>query len=205
LRNRTRSAVECRIEYLIAQGRIAPASAPPKRRAPSTAAWTQREDDLIRELRSRGLGHSDIAAQLPHRTRGAVSARIRKLIGAGQLGRQRSGGERHRAWTRQEDALLVKMRADDATHDELAAALPHRTPSAIARRILKLIGEGTVERTQFAPQTRRPWSREEDELVAEMRRTNRTMEEMAAALRRTLASVNSRIAQRVRKGELSLL
>jgi len=38
-----------------------------------------------------------------------------------------------------------------------------------------------------------------------MRRAGKTMEEMARALGRSLASVNGRIAQRVRKGELALL
>jgi hypothetical protein len=38
-----------------------------------------------------------------------------------------------------------------------------------------------------------------------MRRAEKTMEEMAEALGRTFASVNGRIAQRVRKGELELV
>jgi uncharacterized protein (DUF433 family) len=206
LRNRTRSAVECRIEYLVTQGRIAPLATPPKRRQPSgTSGWTPLEDALIVDLRARGTGHAEIAAHFPHRTRTAVSARIAKLIRKNQLERQREGGLRHRPWTQKEVALLVTMRANDATLDEIAAALPHRTRLAISTRIGELIDAGTIERTPFSPQSRRRWSQEEDQLVADMRRAKKTMDEMAAALGRSLASVNSRIAQRVRKGDLELL
>jgi predicted transcriptional regulator len=206
LRNRTRSAVECRIEYLLAQGRIAPLSTPPKKRRPSgTSGWTPLDDAIIVDLRARGTGHIEIAAHFPRRTPGAVAGRISKLIRQNHLERQREGGLRHHPWTQKEAALLVKMRADDATLDEIAAALPHRTRLAISTRIAELIEAGVIERTHFAPQSRRRWSREEDQLVAEMRRAKKTMEEMAATLGRSLASVNSRIAQRVRKGELQLL
>lgn len=42
-------------------------------------------------------------------------------------------------------------------------------------------------------------------LVTLMRRAGQTMEETAAALDRSLESINNRIADRVRKGELELL
>ena len=206
LRNRTRSAVECRIEYLLAQGRIAPLATPPKKRRPSgTSGWTPRDDALIVDLRARGCGHEEIASHFPLRTPSAVSGRIAKLIGRNQLARQRSGGLRHHPWTQQETALIVKMRANGDTLDEIAAALPHRTRLATSTKIRELIEADAIERTPFSPQSRRRWSQEEDQLVAEMRRARRTMDEMAAALGRSLASVNSRIAQRVRKGELQLL
>ena len=104
----------------------------------------------------------------------------------------------------------MKMRANGDTLDEIAAALPHRTRLAISTRIGELIDADVIERTPFSPQSRRRWSQEEDELVDQMRRANKTMDEMAATLGRSLASVNSRIAQRVRKervrkGDLQLL
>ena len=167
--------------------------------------WTEREDALICELRKRGASVAEIAPRLPHRTHEAVAGRIRKLIRQGRLARQRARGLGHRPWTAREEALLIRLRARGATLDAIVTRMSHRTRRAIAGRIRELIDAGIIERTSRSPTSHRPWSAEEDELVALMRKAGNTMEEMAAALDRSLASVNSRIAERVRKGELALL
>jgi predicted transcriptional regulator len=167
--------------------------------------WTEREDALICELRREGVGLPEIALRLPHRTREAVDRRIRLLIRDGRIERLRSEGSGHHPWTERDETLLMQLRDAGAKLDDIAAKFPQRTRRSVENRIRELIDAGTIERTIHSPQSHRPWSAEEDELVAAMRKAKKTMEEMATALGRSLASVNGRIAQRVRKGELSLL
>lgn len=99
----------------------------------------------------------------------------------------------------------MRLRDAGAKLDDIAAQLPHRTRSSVVCRVGELIDAGTIERTIHSPQSHSAWSSEEDELVAAMRHAGKTMEEMAQALGRSLASVNGRIAQRIRKGELERL
>jgi predicted transcriptional regulator len=99
----------------------------------------------------------------------------------------------------------MQLRDAGAKLDDIVAQLPHRTRYSVVCRVGELIDAGTIERTIHSPQSHSTWSSEEDELVTAMRRAGKTMEEMAQTLGRSLASVNGRIAQRVRKGELALL
>jgi DNA-binding HxlR family transcriptional regulator len=167
--------------------------------------WSEDEDALICKLRREGAGIAEIAPRLPHRTREAVDRRIRLLIRNGRVERLRSEGSGHHPWTQSDEELVMQLRDAGAKLDDIVAQLPHRTRRSVEDRIRELIDAGTIERTIHSPQSHRAWSPEEDELVAAMRRADKTMEEMAKALDRSLASVNGRIAQRVRKGELPLL
>jgi hypothetical protein len=167
--------------------------------------WSEREEALICQLRREGASIAEIAPRLPHRTREAVDRRIRVLIRNGRLERLRSEGSGHHPWTRRDEALLMRLREAGAKLDDIVAQLPHRTRSSVVCRIRELIDAGTIERTIHSPQSHSAWSPEEDELVGAMRQAGKTMEEMATMLGRSLASVNGRIAQRIRKGELALL
>jgi hypothetical protein len=166
--------------------------------------WTAREDALICELRAKKARLGEIAAQFENRTRDAVEARIRYLIRQGRLERLRSEGLGHRPWTSRDEALLTRLRASDppATLEQIVAHMPHRTRSAIADRISELIDAGVIDRGPRSPHSRRAWSVEEDQLLADMRRADATAEEMAKALDRTVPSINGRIVHRLRKGEL---
>jgi hypothetical protein len=166
-------------------------------------AWTEREDALICELRADKVPIAQIAPKFPHRTREAVDARIRHLIRRGRIQRLRGEGLGHNPWTSRDEALLMRLRACDppATLDEIVERMPHRTRTAIANRISELIDAGAIDRGPRSPQSRRPWSAVEDQLIADMRRTNKTTEEIALELDRTVASINGRIAYRMRKGE----
>lgn len=191
LPNRTRLAVGHRIRYLIKQGRIA-----------GPEPWTAREDALIGTLREQGKTLDEIAMKLPHRTRKAVSARVRLLLRQGLVEPLITAELGRRPWTAREDARLIKLRARGATLREMANEVPHRTEIAIGLRVARLAQAGRVER--LGAETRKAWSAEDDRRLARMRRTGKTMEEIAAALDRTLPSINGRIAQRVRRGELEL-
>jgi hypothetical protein len=197
LPHRTPIAVKRRFAHLIKTGRI----------TSLRASWTPAEDSLICELRAKPkrLSAEAIAERLPNRTVAAVTQRIQQLRLAGRINGHPVSPTAHRPWTNEEESLLVRLRSRDAKLHQIVAKLPHRTPRAIEARISTLLEADELERTAYSPQSRRPWSAEEDELVAAMRAASVTEPEMAKALGRTIPSIKSRIAQRVRKGELALV
>lgn len=162
------------------------------------ARWTEREDALLSKLRSRGARLNDIAPKLPHRTREAVSVRIKVLIREGLL----PPGDR-RPWTRREDALLVRLRARGATAADIASKLPSRSSRAIELRSARLIEAGVVARR--GPKSRRRWTSADDRTLVKLRSGGKTMPDIARLLGRSLASINGRIAVMVRRGALPLL
>lgn len=195
LPHRTRDAVASRLQHLRDLGLVELLD----------TSWTPEEDALLCKLRGQGKRGADIRSHFPQRTGQAIARRIALLIRDGRIERQRSKNPSYKPWTSREEQTLIRMRGANATLDKIKLSLPQRTRGAIAQRIQELIDAGVIEPTLRAPHSRRPWSREEDLLVAEMRRARRTVDEMAAALDRSVPSVNNRIAQRVRKGELDLL
>lgn len=192
LPHRTPIAVKRRVAHLITAGRIASLRAP----------WTEEEDALICKLREKSTSLAEIARHFKTRTADAIAQRIQQLRLDGRVADVRARSARRRPWTDQEEGLIVVMRARGAKLDEIAAELPHRTRGAVAARVQELLEVDELERTPHSPQSHQPWSFEEDELVTVMRRAGKALEEMATALGRSQASVNSRIAQRLRKGEL---
>jgi hypothetical protein len=192
LPHRTVIAVRRRVAHLITTGRI------PSRRA----AWTANEDALISKLRAGNKSAAAIATQLPGRTAAAVARRIRQLRFEGRVGDIRKPPANRSPWTDRDEGVVIQMRARHATLDEIAAKLPHRSRGAVAVKINELIEVGEIERAAYSPLSYRPWSREEDQLVTGMRQAGSTLDEMAKALDRTVASVSSRIVQRVRRGDL---
>lgn len=197
LPQRTPIAVKRRIAHLINIGRITSHRAP----------WTPEEDALIRELREKNTPAAVIAEHLEVRTPGAVAQRIQELRVAGRIGGAPVTPRASRRWTDREESVLVTMRTRPrpAKLDEIAAKLPRRSRGAVALRLTELIAAEEVKRTAYSPQSRQPWSSEEDELVTLMRRAGKTKQQMALALGRSHASIKSRIAQRVRKGDLELV
>ena len=195
LPDRTRDAVASRLQHLRDLGRV----------ELFDTSWTGAEDDLLCKLRDQGKRVTEIVTQFPNRTAQAITRRIHLLIREGRIERQRSRNPSYKPWTSREEQILIRMRGANATLDKIKLCLPQRTRAAIAQRIQELIDADVIEPTLRAPHSRRPWSREEDLLVAEMRRARRPVDEMAAALDRSVPSINNRIAQRVRKGELELL
>lgn len=167
------------------------------------ARWTEREDALLRQLRASGEPLSKIAPKLPHRTREAVSTRIQILIRQGQIERRLLAPVDRRPWTRREDALLVRMRSRGATAADIADRLPARSSRAIEIRMSRLLDAGTVVRR--GPKSRRPWSSIDDRRLEQLREAGKTMPEIARVLRRSLPSINGRIAVMVRNGSLPLL
>jgi hypothetical protein len=197
LPHRTLIAVKRRFAHLIKTGRI----------ASLRAAWTPAEDDLICSLRTKPerMSAEAIAGQLTNRTAAAVAQRIQQLRLEGRIDGYPVKPVAHRPWTVEEELLLVRLRSRDAKLHQIAAKLPHRTRRAVEARISTLLEAEELERTAYSPQSRRPWSAEEDALVAAMRAASITEPEMAKALGRSVPSVKSRIAQRVRRGELELV
>lgn len=189
LPRRTVAAVRGRLEYLVAQGRIEPVR----------AAWSERDDERLRQLRSEGKGAAEIATEFPSRTPSAVTQRIGYLIREGRIDSRWAPIHERRAWTSREESRLVQLRSQGATLDEIAARLPRRTRSAVARRVAELVEDGLLAPGAHAPLSHRPWSQEEDELLTVLRRASKTPEEIAQALGRTVPSVKSRLAQRARK------
>lgn len=195
LPHRTVVAVKRRVAHLLALGRIASYRAP----------WSAEEDDLICELYAAKKSLADIAMHFGQRTPAALVQRAHQLRREGRIASSSAGASPAKRWTPGEEALIVHLRERDASLKEIAARLPHRTQRAITARVNQLIEDEEIERSAGSPQSHRPWSREEDQLVALMRSADKTIAEMAAALGRTHASVNRRIAERVRKGELPLV
>jgi DNA-binding CsgD family transcriptional regulator len=195
LPHRTAIAVKRRVAHLITAGRI----------ASQRAAWTQEEDALICELREQNVSLPGIAPLLEGRTAAAIAQRIQQLRLEGRVGDLKTPPESRAPWTDQEEAVIVQLRERGATVDKIAAELPHRTPGAVALRVRELLEADELERAPNAPHSMQAWTREEDELVTVMRRAEKPLEEIAAALGRSQASVSSHIAQRIRKGEVGLM
>jgi hypothetical protein len=195
LPGRTPRGVELRAHHLIATGRL----------ASKRAAWSPEEDELLCQLRAANESQDAIAARFPNRTQGAVSVRMGYLVRQGRIDARWTPIHERRPWTRGEESVLLKLRAEGATLEEIAERLPGRTFSAVARHVTGMVEDGVIAPGAHAPLSRRPWSREEDELVGGMRQAGKTPQQIAHALGRTVPSVKSRIAQRVRKGETALL
>jgi len=186
---RTAGAIRVRVQRLIANGRL----------ASTRATWSDAEDELLCQLRSANDSLEAIAERLPHRTRGALAVRIGYLIRQGRIEARWAPTHERRPWTAREESILVHLRARDATLDEIVARLPGRTRAAVARRVAALVEDGVIPARAHAPLSHRAWSPEEDELVAGMQRAGKTPEHIAQALGRTVPSVKSRIAQRLRR------
>jgi predicted transcriptional regulator len=193
LPDRTVSAILQRVSYLGGLGRL---------EIVESQAWTEREDALLCRLRTQNKSLKEIAPRLPHRTRTAINNRLSQLMQEGRIERQRGTGARRHSWTPQEERVLVRLRAEEATIEEMARELPHRTPAAIALRLADLIALDAVEALSPGSHSRRSWSVKEDAQVERMRRAGKSLEEMAQALGRSPKSVKARITQRVRTGEL---
>jgi DNA-binding HxlR family transcriptional regulator len=192
LSNRTPGAVQVRVARLITLGRT-----------PSfRAAWTAEEDQLLCELAAKDAPLSEMVEQFPRRSTVAVVRRLRHMRLEGSIDGKPVTPVPARRWTAREESILVAMRAENATMAQLERRLPHRTRKAIEQHVKELIASGIIEPASRSPRTRRPWSKEEDDLVTAMRKAGKPESQMAAALGRTLPSVRTRIAERVRKGEL---
>jgi hypothetical protein len=193
LPHRTPIAVRRRCAHLLSVGRF-------ESLRPS---WTPQQDALLCKLHAKEMPLSEMVRRFKGRTEASLAQRAYQLRLNG-----RAVGDRarpHRAWTAREDQILIRMRARGATIDQMAAKLTERTRSAVIARLRALIESAELERAPHSRQSHRPWSREEDELVLAMRRAGKSIPDMAAALDRSHASVNGRVAQRVRKGELPLV
>lgn len=195
LPHRTEQAISRRVDTLVARGRLESAR----------VTWTDEDDARLCELRKDPEKPLDqIAQAFPDRTPAAVAMRTRILMRQGRIQPRRIDNA-YRPWTQREEQLLLRLRGANATLDEIARRLHPRSRQAISKRINEMIEVGILERTTNSPKSNRPWSPEEDELVAVWRKANRTTKEMAADLNRSVPSVAARIDQRVRKGELELL
>ena len=193
LPDRTLVALQRRVAHLIAQGRLASFRAP----------WSAEEDALLCELSAQRLSAGAMTEHFKGRTRDAIAHQLRQLQRLGRIENRRSPGRV--PWTVREESVLFRMRADGATLEDIAAKLPRRSRAAVANKAHFLIDAEELPRAPHAPHSKRPWSREEDELVKVMRRAHEPAKAMAAALDRSVASVVSRIDERVRKGELELV
>jgi hypothetical protein len=114
--------------------------------------WTASEDAMLRDGYTSGLPCTEIAAQLPQRSKTGVAARARKL-GLSTYARR---------WSAQDDQRLAQLTARGDTLEDVALRLG-RTPEAIRRRAVRL----GVRPPAPAPAPRRAhrWSTDEDELL----------------------------------------
>ena len=193
LPDRTLVAVQRRVAHLMAQGRIASFRAP----------WSAEEDALLCELRAHGLSAGAMTEHFKDRTRDASAHQLRQLQRLGRIENRRSAGGP--PWTDWKESVLLSMRADGAKLGDIAAKLRRRSRAAVAAKAHTLIDAEELPRAAYSPLSKKPWSPEEDELVAVMRRAGKPAKAMAEALNRSVASIVSRIAERVRKGELGLV
>jgi hypothetical protein len=193
LPDRTLVAVQRRVAHLLARGRIESFRAP----------WSAEQHDLLCELRAQGLSAGAMTEHFKDRTRDAIAHQLRHLQRLGRIENRRSPGRV--PWTVREESVLLRMRADGATLGDIAAKLRRRSRAAVANKAHFLIDVEELPRAAYAPHSKRPWSREEDDLVAVMRQAREPAKAMAVALNRSVTSVVSRIAERVRKGELELV
>lgn len=195
LPNRTFVAVQRRVAHLMAEGRV----------AAFRASWSEEENARLCELRAQGVSVTAMAEHFNDRTRHAIAHQLRQLERMGRIEAERSPPASSPPWTDREESVLVRMRAEGATLDAIAAKLGRRSRAAVAAKAHMLIDAEELARAAYSPLSKRPWSRDEDDVVASMRRAGQSAKAMADLLDRSVASVVSRIAQRVRKGELGLV
>lgn len=169
--------------------------------------WTKDDDALLCGLRDAGEPLGAIVERFPQRSPDSVARRIRRLLASGRITRRRDATPRV-LWTRREDAIIRKMRhEDDATAEEIAGHLwqtlrRKRTVVAVDHRAHVLLRAGELERKGRV--SLREWTRAEDRKLERMR-GKKTLAQIARALKRSVAAVQSRISVRIRKGELRSL
>lgn len=84
-------------------------------------------------------------------------------------------------WTKEEDELILKLRAEGFTSKEMVSRLEGRTHGSIRMR-LTTISEDNL---------RKPWTDEEKEKAIELKKKGRTYKHIALQLDRTVFAVQA--------------
>ena len=88
-------------------------------------------------------------------------------------------------WTEEEDALLLKLRAEGYTSKEMIHFIKGRTHAAIRTRLSKIATDNL----------NRPWSSQETQLVLDLKAQGRSLKFIARQVDRTPRAVGSHIAR----------
>lgn len=84
-------------------------------------------------------------------------------------------------WTEDEDATLLKLRADGCTAKEITAHLSGRSYAAVRARLANLAPDNL----------NRPWTEEDVKLLFDLKEEGRTTKYIAKRLDRTVSAVSS--------------
>jgi len=115
--------------------------------------------------------------------------------------RPQAKSRRERHWTGKEDGLLRILYPSSST-DIIMAALPDRSWRAITLRALRL--KLKRKRHYHAPRDWRPWTQEEDERLKISYEAAIPLKEIACELRRSIASIVTRAANKRLRRPLSI-
>lgn len=88
-------------------------------------------------------------------------------------------------WTEEEDALLLKLRAEGMSGREITAHLHDRSYAAVRARLASLAPDNL----------NRPWTEEEKELVFQLKSKGKTNKYIAKQINRTVGAVASFISR----------
>ncbi|KAF2107451.1 hypothetical protein BDV96DRAFT_589318 [Lophiotrema nucula] len=165
---RSRQEVIARFEARNSSG-IPKSSSTPKTKDDARSVWPQPLRDRVFEAFQAGISIPDIrVTYCPERTEAALSnivADERKKRG---VEIPRRVHNKYKDWTDEEDTLLLSLRREGSTFEEVAARLPGRTRPGCNRRFNELVAkmsEGEESGARGLKTAKTVWTPEDDKLV----------------------------------------
>jgi hypothetical protein len=168
---------------------------------PSTSTrctWTKEEDDIIIENKKDKKSNKDIATLLEGKTKIQVKNRSRFLINKGTLNPSTST---RCTWTKEEDAIIIENKKGNKTNKHIATLLEGKSKTEVVNRSIVLINKGTLN-----PSTRCTWTKEEDAIIIENKKGNKTNKHIATLLEgKSKTEVANRSTVLISKGTLKMV
>ena len=159
----------------------------------SNRTWTTKEEETLFNLRKQGKSWKYIGEELGRTAKAAVdrwgalrtaslqpiktrSKRIRRFHSSSFLSALGEMGSKHRPWTKEEDSILISLRAQGKTIRYISGRLPGRGYDATQLHWLKIKSQypQAVTASQ-AVLVNRPWTEEEDRILISLRAQGKTI------------------------------
>lgn len=165
--------------------------------------WTQPELTRLIELHENRVPYRDISREL-NRSVGSVKKRIDDF----RAGFRTTATSKAHPWTKEDSELLQRMRDEGKSERDMRAVFPHRSIYSIKSRLTRIpklsgIVHGSSDSsTTTSTSQLRQWTRQEEELLVELRRNQRLQyRDIAEQMDRSIHSVQWRSRQLLKRKE----
>ena len=165
-----------------------PSASPPR---PKGKFWTAEEEKLLLDLVEEGIPLNEMTEALEGRTENAIRSKYRYLMKGSPVPKALL-----KAFTAEEDELLLELAQMDTTWEEKAESFEGRNANALQHRYRRIVPDGHDLRLRWTP--------EDEELLIEAVEAGMTWEEMAQLFERDEESVKRRVGSLLDSGRLDL-